>query len=632
MKTPTEILRQYWGHASFRPIQEEIIRAVLEGKDTLAILPTGGGKSICFQVPALIKEGTCLVVSPLIALMTDQVEKLNKLNISAKAIHTGLHTDDIDEILDACGDGTLKFLYVSPERLKSNGFTERLANLPISMLAVDEAHCISQWGYDFRPSYLQIASIKPLLSGVPTIALTASATPSVKDDIIKNLKLHNPSYFFGSFIRENLSYQAVDCDDKINFIIKLLKINPGSSIVYCKTRRKTKEVSDLLHQFHLSADFYHAGLSQDLRTAKQLAWINGETGCMVCTNAFGMGIDKSDVRTVIHLDVPDCLENYYQEAGRAGRDGNNASAYLLYRKRDLEELQLLADLKYPGIENIRKIYKALCNHFQIPAGVGAGQSFDFDIQSFAAAFKLNLFEILYCLDILKQEEIIGYQDQVFTPSTVEFFCDRSGLESYEDAFPHMEPILKIMLRTYGGIFDNATKINEQQLAWLLKWDISNVKTALQQLNQNGIIRYKASKESTLIYFLEDRIASSELNIDYVQYHSRKTAYTERIQKMIDYIKSGHCRSKYLATYFGDAEHDDCGICDRCISKKTEGTIKKTSTDLLKKIKILLSEKPMTENELSEISQAQLKNVREVLDFLSVEGLSFMNAEGKFELK
>jgi ATP-dependent DNA helicase RecQ len=632
MKTPTEILRQYWGHASFRPIQEEIIRAVLEGKDTLAILPTGGGKSICFQVPALIKEGTCLVVSPLIALMTDQVEKLNKLNISAKAIHTGLHTDDIDEILDACRDGTLKFLYVSPERLKSNGFTERLANLPISMLAVDEAHCISQWGYDFRPSYLQIASIKPLLSGVPTIALTASATPSVKDDIIKNLKLHNPSYFFGSFIRENLSYQAVDCDDKINFIIKLLKINPGSSIVYCKTRRKTKEVSDLLHQFHLSADFYHAGLSQDLRTAKQLAWINGETGCMVCTNAFGMGIDKSDVRTVIHLDVPDCLENYYQEAGRAGRDGNNASAYLLYRKRDLEELQLLADLKYPGIENIRKIYKALCNHFQIPAGVGAGQSFDFDIQSFAAAFKLNLFEILYCLDILKQEEIIGYQDQVFTPSTVEFFCDRSGLESYEDAFPHMEPILKIMLRTYGGIFDNATKINEQQLAWLLKWDISNVKTALQQLNQNGIIRYKASKESTLIYFLEDRIASSELNIDYVQYHSRKTAHTERIQKMIDYIKSGHCRFKYLATYFGDAEHDDCGICDRCISKKTEGTIKKTSTDLLKKIKILLSEKPMTENELSEISQAQLKNVREVLDFLSVEGLSFMNAEGKFELK
>jgi ATP-dependent DNA helicase RecQ len=353
---------------------------------------------------------------------------------------------------------------------------------------------------------------------------------------------------------------------------------------------------------------------------------------MVCTNAFGMGIDKSDVRTVIHLDVPDCLENYYQEAGRAGRDGNNASAYLLYRKRDIEELQLLADLKYPGIENIRKIYKALCNHFQIPAGVGAGQSFDFDIQSFAAAFKLNLFEILYCLDILKQEEIIGYQDQVFTPSTVEFFCDRSGLESYEDAFPHMEPILKIMLRTYGGIFDNATKINEQQLAWLLKWDISNVKTALQQLNQNGIIRYKASKESTLIYFLEDRIASSELNIDYVQYHSRKTAHTERIQKMIDYIKSGHCRFKYLATYFGDAEHDDCGICDRCISKKTEGTIKKTSTDLLKKIKILLSEKPMTENELSEISQAQLKNVREVLDFLSVEGLSFMNAEGKFELK
>lgn len=632
MNTPKEILYQYWGYESFRPIQEEIIQAVMEGKDTLAILPTGGGKSICFQVPALMKEGTCLVVSPLIALMTDQVERLNKLNISAKAIHTGLHAEDIDEILDACEDGTLKFLYVSPERLKSNRFIERLADLPISMLAVDEAHCISQWGYDFRPSYLQIASIKPLLSGIPTIALTASATPSVKDDVITNLKLRNPSCFFGSFIRENLSYQAIDCDDKINFLIKLLKNNPGSSIVYCKTRRKTKELSDLLNQFHLSADFYHAGLHQEVRIEKQLAWISGKTDCMVCTNAFGMGIDKPDVRMVIHMDVPDCLENYYQEAGRAGRDGKSAYAYLLYRNRDIEELQSLPDLKYPGIENIRKIYKALCNHFQIPAGVGAGQHFDFDIQSFASAFKLNLFEILYCLDILKQEEIISYQDQVFTPSTVEFICDRLGLESYEKAFPHMEPIVKILLRTYGGIFDNATKINEHQLAWLLKWDISNVKTALQQLHQSGIVQYRASKESTLIYFLQDRIASNELNIDYAHYRLRKTAYTERIQKMIAFVQNSDCRSKFIATYFGDTAHDDCGICDRCISKKSKPSQKKISTDLLKKIKILLSEKPMTETELSEIALAELKNVREVLDFLSAEEMVKMNINGKFELK
>ncbi|MBM3445871.1 MAG: RecQ family ATP-dependent DNA helicase [Bacteroidetes bacterium] len=632
MKTPKEILHQYWGYESFRPIQEEIIQAVLEGKDTLAILPTGGGKSICFQVPALIKEGTCLVVSPLIALMTEQVERLDKLNISAKAIHTGLHADDIDEILDACEEGNLKFLYVSPERLNSKRFIERLADLPISMLAVDEAHCISQWGYDFRPSYLQIASIKTLLGNVPTVALTASATPSVKDDMVKKLKLYNPSYFFGSFIRENLSYQVVECNDKINFLINLLKNNPGSSIVYCKTRRKTKEIADLLHQFHLSADFYHAGLSQEQRIEKQLAWINDKTDCMVCTNAFGMGIDKPDVRMVIHMDVPDCLENYYQEAGRAGREGKKSSAYLLYRNRDLEELQTLPDLKYPGIENIRKVYKALCNHFQIPAGVGAGQSFDFEIQSFASAFKLNLFEILYCLDILKQEEIISYQDQVFTPSTVEFVCDRMGLETYEKAFPQMESIVKMLLRTYGGIFDNAVKINEHQLAWLLKWDISNVKKALQQLQQNGIVQYRASKESTLIYFLEDRIPSSELNIDYAHYHSRKAAYAERVHKMIAFVKHNNCRSTFIATYFGDASLDDCGICDRCLVKKTDNVQKKISTDLLKKIKILLSEKPMTENELSEITQARLKNVREVLDFLGAEGMARINIEGKFEMK
>jgi ATP-dependent DNA helicase RecQ len=278
------------------------------------------------------------------------------------------------------------------------------------------------------------------------------------------------------------------------------------------------------------------------------------------------------------------------------------------------------------------VYKALCNHFQIPAGVGAGQSFDFEIQSFASAFKLNLFEILYCLDILKQEEIISYQDQVFTPSTVEFVCDRMGLETYEKAFPHMEPIVKTLLRTYGGIFDNAVKINEQQLAWLLKWDISNVKKALQQLQQNGIVQYRASKESTLIYFLEDRIASSELNIDYVQYHSRKGAYAERVHKLIAFVKHNNCRSTFIATYFGDASLDDCGICDRCPVKKTDIVQKKISTDLLKKIKILLSEKPMTENELSEITEAQLKNVREVLDFLGAEGMARINIDGKFEMK
>jgi len=559
MNTPKDILQQYWGYDSFRPIQEEIIQSVLNAKDTLAILPTGGGKSICFQVPAMIQEGTCLVVSPLIALMIDQVARLNKLNIPAKAIHTGLNADEIEDILSTCEEGLLKFLYVSPERLSSQRFVERLPDLPISLLAVDEAHCISQWGYDFRPSYLHIAAVKPILKGVPTIALTASATPKVKDDIAEKLQLKDPAGFFGSFIRENLSYQAVQCDDKMNFIIRLLKQHPGSGIIYCKTRRKAKELSDLLNQFQLNTDFYHAGLSQEQRSEKQMAWMDG------------------------------------------------------------------------GIETIRKIYKALCNHFQIPAGLGAGEHFDFDIQSFASAFKLNLFEILYCLEILKQEEIIGYQEQVFTPSTAMFVCDRVGLESFEKDFPNMEPLIKILLRTYGGIFDISTKINEHQIAWLLKWDISNVKKTLQQLHRNGLIEYKAAKEQAQIYFLEDRIIAEELNIDFVQYRSRKSAYAARIQQMISYVKNIDCRSVFIADYFGDKAGTDCGICDRCIPKNKSTRENTDITDLLKKIKIKISEQPLNMKDLYEITGAEMDVVKKALGFLESEGLIGMNLEGQFEL-
>ncbi|MEY2595620.1 MAG: hypothetical protein RI965_892 [Bacteroidota bacterium] len=630
--TPQEILQQYWGFDQFRPTQEEIIQAVLNGKDSLAILPTGGGKSICFQVPALIKDGTCLVISPLIALMLDQVERLNKLGISAKTIHTGLSADEIEDIINLCEEGDLKFLYVSPERLNSNKFLERLEDLPISMLAVDEAHCISQWGYDFRPAYLHIASVKTYLNNVPIIALTASATPKVKDDIVEKLKLKNPSFFFGSFARENLSYQVVQADDKINFLKKLLIQHPGSSIVYCRTRKRTKEFSDLLQQFQFKADFYHAGLKQEQRTTKQQDWISGKIDCIVCTNAFGMGIDKPDVRLVVHMDVPDCLENYYQEAGRAGRDGKYASAVLLYRNQELEELKLLPNQKFPGIDVIRKVYKAVCNYFQLPIGSGNGKFFDFDIQAFTTAFKLNLFEVLYCLDILKQEEILTYQDQVFSPSTLMFTTSRRTLENFEAEHKNLEPLIKILLRTYGGIFDIPIKINESQIAWLLKWDISNVRESLKKLHQFGITEYHPSKESAQILFQQERIQADELQINYPHYLARKKEYSHRIDYMIKFIQSRECRSIIISDYFGDTQQKTCGICDRCVSISNTAPSKQYISDLLKKIIIEIKKREITFNELLIALNQDEEILKTGIEILEKEGQIISGVDGKFREK
>lgn len=630
--TPEEILQQYWGYDQFRPLQKDIIQAVLNGKDTLAIMPTGGGKSICFQVPALIKDGTCLVISPLIALMMDQVQKLNKLGISAKAIHTGLSSDEIEDIITLCEEGDLKFLYVSPERLKSNRFLERLEDMPISMLAVDEAHCISQWGYDFRPAYLHIASVKYYLNNIPIIALTASATPKVKDDIAEKLNLKNPSLFFGSFARENLSYQVVQVDDKINFLRKLLAQHPGSSIVYCKTRKRTKEFSDLLQQFEFKADFYHAGLNQEQRSAKQQDWISGKIDCIVCTNAFGMGIDKPDVRLVVHMDVPDCLENYYQEAGRAGRDGKYASAVLLFRNQELEELKLLPNQRFPGIDVIRKVYKAVCNYFQLPIGSGNGKFFDFDIQAFTTAFKLNLFEVLYCLDILKQEEILTYQEQVFSPSTLMFTTEKRTLEMFEVEHENLEPLIKILLRTYGGVFDSPIRINESQIAWLLKWDISNVRESLKKLHQYGITEYHPSKESAQILFQQERIQADELQINYPHYLARKKEYSQRIDHMIKFIQSKNCRSIIISNYFGDTLPMKCGICDRCISNTKSEPSKKFISDLLKKIKIEIKKRQMSFGELMIALKQDEVIMKAAIEILEKEGQIISGVDGKFREK
>ena len=458
MTSPHQILKEFWGYDNFRPLQEDIIKAVLDGKDTLALMPTGGGKSLCYQVPALAQDGLCLVISPLIALMKDQVENLRRKNITAFAIYSGMTRKEVINTFKVASESNCKFLYVSPERLETSLFKEYLPGLGINLIAVDEAHCISQWGYDFRPPYLRIAALREELPGIPILALTASATPDVQNDICEKLAFKNYQVFRQSFERPNLSYSTFKVDSKINKIIEIVRRVQGSSIIYCKSRKRTKEISELLQLQNISSDFYHAGLLQDVRNRKQEDWIHNKTRIIVCTNAFGMGIDKPDVRTVIHADVPDCLENYYQEAGRAGRDGKISYAVLLFDERDIHELEGMASLRFPALEDIRNIYQAVANYLQIPTGAGEGQYYDFDISDFLKKFKQVSHTTLYSLKALEQEGWLAFNEQVFLPSSVMFAVNKNSLYEFEKTNPGLEPCIKTLLRAYEGIFDQPTSI------------------------------------------------------------------------------------------------------------------------------------------------------------------------------
>lgn len=630
--TPLDILKKYWGHHQFRKSQEEIIQSVLDGKDTLAILPTGGGKSVCFQVPAMAMEGMCLVISPLIALMEDQVNRLVENEMPAAALTSGMRNQDQFDILEAAANNELKFLYVSPERLQTKSFQERLTGLPISLVAVDEAHCISQWGYDFRPSYLNIAAIRENLKNIPLIALTASATEKVKKDIQEKLLMKTPEVFMTSFERKNLSYSVEQSDDKINKIVSWIFKCRGSGIVYCRTRRRTKEISDLLRGHQINSDFYHAGLDQDIRKEKQEDWIKGKTKIIVCTNAFGMGIDKPDVRVVVHADVPDCLENYYQEAGRAGRDGNTAHAVLLYREAELQELRTLPDTKFPSMEVIRKVYHALGNYFQLPTGSGKGKYFDFIIEDFIQNFKLNLNEVVYSLQALKQEQIISYLEKIFTPSTVQFISSRNRIEAFEEIHKELEPIIKALLRTYGGIFDGPIQINETQLAWMLKRDIISIRELLSALHQSGIIDYIPKNDDPQICYLQERIKTEDLNIDHENYLLRKKEYIGRIQSMIDYTQSTECRSVLIGKYFGDETIKSCGICNNCKTLDYQKNKSRIVEENLNQILHLLKSGP---TEVKTLSEALNKDEIQILDaicFLKNEGVIWINQGGKLEIK
>jgi len=632
--TPGEILKQYWGYDSFRPLQEDIINAVLDGKDTLALLPTGGGKSICFQVPALAKEGVCLVVSPLIALMKDQVENLKQKGINALAVYSGMSFLEVKKALQNAAYGNYKFLYVSPERLETNLFLEFLPAMNISLIAVDEAHCVSQWGYDFRPPYLRIANLRELLPKVPVLALTASATKIVQGDICDKLGFGKTQQRFQqSFERPNLSYSVFNAASKQNKLLEIVKNVPGTAIVYCKSRKHTKEIADLLRMHHINADFYHAGLNNEERNKKQESWIRNKTRVIVCTNAFGMGIDKPDVRVVVHYDVPDCLENYYQEAGRAGRDGKRAYAVLLYSNKELENLQEQSDIRFPNQEEIKKTYTALMNHLQVAAGSGEGMNYDLDMATFTTAFKLNILATTYAIKALEQDDFLSFNELIFKPSTVMVIANRDDLTEFEKIHPELEPVIKGLLRSYEGIFDFPATVYEMQLARFLKMDIETVKKELKRLNDYNMIVYSPQNEKPQITLLKSRMYADSYSVNTTAHLQRKKSFEERVTAILSYIKNTcNCRSTLIATYFNAPTAKVCGICDNCIAQNALTISNEEFENIASEILKLIKESPLSIKDI----QQHLKNVKKeklwkVINYLLSENKVTTDKEGNVSI-
>ncbi|HMK20227.1 MAG TPA: ATP-dependent DNA helicase RecQ [Chitinophagaceae bacterium] len=629
-----KILKDYWGYDAFRPLQEDVINSVLKGKDTLALMPTGGGKSLCYQVPALAKEGLCLVISPLIALMKDQVENLRRKNITAFAIFSGMTRTEVINTLKVATNSNCKFLYVSPERLETNLFKEYLPGMNINLVAVDEAHCISQWGYDFRPPYLRIAALREELKDVPVIALTASATKEVLDDICEKLQFKEKNIFRQSFERKNLSYSVFKVDSKINKVIEILNKVQGSAIVYCKSRKRTKEIAELLQLQNIIADFYHAGLPQEERNKRQENWIKNKTRVIVCTNAFGMGIDKPDVRSVIHADVPDCLENYYQEAGRAGRDGEKSFAVLLYDDNDITELEGLAAIRYPSLDDMKNVYQSVANYLQIPAGTGEGNYFDFDINDFVKKFKLNTHTAIYSLKALEQDNWLSLNEQVFLPSKIKFTTTKQALYDFETSHPELEPAIKALLRGYEGIFDFPTSISEIVLIRLLKKDVEEIKKDLSQLDRFGIIHYEPQKDSPQLYFPRNRVKVEDLSINMDLYHKRKEKFIARVKNIVQYVQEHvTCRSKMIGSYFGDNKLHNCKVCDNCLRQKKVHIDEKEFEKISNRIQTVLAPQPLPSKELmDQLGAIKKEKAWKVIEFLQAENKLEVDNAGWVRLK
>ena len=567
--TALEILKEYWNYDSFRPMQEDIVNAALEGRDVLAILPTGGGKSVCFQVPAMMREGIAIVVTPLIALMKDQVQNLNDRGIKALCVNAGMGRREVELVLNNAAYGDFKFLYVSPERLGTQMFRSYVSEMNVSYIVVDEAHCISQWGYDFRPDYLQIGKLRELVDA-PLIALTATATPKVADDIMTRLGFQEKCLLKSGFERPNLSYIVRQCEDKLGQLLNICNSVAGTGIVYVRSRKKTEELAAFLAANGISSSFYHAGLGQESRSDRQAKWKSDKIRVMVCTNAFGMGSDKPDVRFVIHFDVPDSPEAYFQEAGRGGRDGKTSFAVLLWNGSDLKRLRQIATVSFPTLEYIEDIYHKIHAFYQIPYDTGMGRQLKFDLDEFCRRFKLQRQSVYYSIVYMERTGHWTFSEDVDVNTKVQIALNRNDLYDIELPDPKMGLLLELLMRRYTGVFSYPVPVDEEYLASRLDTTVPMLRQLLYGLSLHHVIRYVPADHATVIFLHHDRLRPKNVNLDPDRYVQLKTSCEERMQKMMDYVQEEEiCRSSYLLEYFGQTENKDCGICDICRSRKSE---------------------------------------------------------------
>jgi ATP-dependent DNA helicase RecQ len=628
-----KVLKAYWGYDEFRPLQEEIIGSVGSGKDTLALMPTGGGKSLTFQVPALAMEGICLVVTPLIALMKDQVEGLQKMGIKAVAIHSGLTREEIDSALDNCVFGDYRFLYLSPERLSTRIFKARVQQMNVNLLAVDEAHCISQWGYDFRPSYLRISELRKLLPGVPVLALTATATPEVAEDIMEKLEFREKGLLRKSFERKNLVYVVRRTEDKNRELQKIVKGIDGSGIVYTRSRKKTREVADLLTAQGVAAAHYHAGLSHSQRAERQEAWQENSTRVMVATNAFGMGIDKPDVRFVVHMDLPDSPEAYFQEAGRAGRDEQRSWAILLYSPADEKRIEKRISDTFPEIEYIKHLYHALFNYLQVPVGSGKGQRFDFILGEFIGRYRFSAITATSALHILSREGYFDITDEINNPSRVQFRVTRDDLYAFRVKNEKFSRFINVLLRSYSGLFSQYVPVDEHLLARRASMSRDEVYTYLAALSAQRVINYIPRKKNPVITLLEERLDEKNVLVTPDLYRFRKERFIERVHTMLDYARDERiCRSRFLLSYFGEKTANACGMCDVCLEHQKKLPGKSTVIAVRNSIVELLGNGPMEIREIALSLELEQELIISVAEELIDSGILIRGSDLRLKIK